>query len=275
MKLLPLAMLLAALAVAPASAHVAGEAPLDLDTALERSEAAVGTKVGDHVLTDARGRPLPLAAFRGRPLVISLVYTSCSSVCPATTQHLLDMVREAQRAFGDDAFAVLSVGFDARNDTPTRLRAFAAAQGIDHSAWQLATADAETLHLLLDDLGFSYKAAAGGFLHVTQTTILDAEGRVYRQVYGDNFPLQVFLEPLKELVFGSTAQFGSVKNIVDRIRFLCTVYDPSTGAYKFDYSYFVGMAVGGFSLAVMGVIVFRLWYKNRRLIAAQRARQRG
>lgn len=275
MTFLPLALLLTALAAAPAAAHETGRAPLDPDTALERSEVAVGNKVGDHVLTDSRGRPLPLAAYRGRPLVISLVYTSCSSVCPATTQNLLDRVREVRRTLGDDAFAVLSIGFDARNDTPDRLRAFAATQGIGAGSWQLATADAEALRLLLDDLGFSYQAAAGGFLHVTQTTILDAEGRVYRQVYGDSFPLQVFLEPLKELVFGTKAQFGSVKDVVDRIRFLCTVYNPSTGAYEFEYAYFIGMAVGGFSLAVMGVIVFRLWRNNRRLIAVQRAGQRG
>jgi protein SCO1/2 len=275
MKILPLAILLAALTVAPAGAHDAGPARLDADAALVRSAAAVGSEVGNHVLIDSRGKPLSLATLRGRPLVISLIYTSCSTVCPATTQNLLDKVREARRALGDEAFAVLSVGFDARNDTPARLRAFAATQGVNAGSWQLATADAETLHLLLDDLGFSYQAAAGGFLHVTQTTILDAEGRVYRQVYGDNFPLQVFLEPLKELVFGTKAQFGSVKDVVDRIRFLCTVYNPSTGAYEFEYAYFVGMAVGGLSLVVMGVIVFRFWHNNQRLVAAKRARQRG
>ena len=274
MKSCLLAILLAGLAAAPAAAHEVGQT-LDPDTALERSEAAVGTEVGSHVLTDSRGEKLPLAVFRGRPLIISLIYTSCTSVCPATTQNLLDMVDEARRTLGEDSFAVLSVGFDARNDTPARLRAFAATQGVGRPAWRFATADAETLHLLLDDLGFSYKAAAGGFLHVTQTTILDAEGRVYRQVYGDNFPLQVFIEPLKELIFGTTAQFSSVEDVIGRIRFLCTVYNPSTGAYEFEYAYFVGMAIGGFALVITGVIIFRLWRNNRRLIAAQRADQRG
>ncbi len=148
-------------------------------------------------------------------------------------------------------------------------------RGVAEPDWRLATADAGTLHRLLDDVGFSYESAAGGFLHVTQTTILDARGRVYRQVYGDNFPLQVFLEPLKELVFGTTAQIGSVKDVVDRIRFLCTVYNPSTGAYEFEYAYFVGMVVGGSSLVIMGIIVFRMWRKNRRLLATRKAAEQG
>ena len=259
------AVLLAGLAAVPA--HAADL--LDPKSALDRSEAALGTEIGDHVLTDSRGEPLPLANLRGRPLVISLVYTSCSSVCPATTQHLLDMVEEAQAIFGDEAFAVLSVGFDARNDTPARLRAFAATQGIDPRAWRLASADAETLSPFLDELGFSYAAAAGGFLHLTQTTILDSDGRVYRQIYGDDFPQQMLIEPLKELIYGGRTEFRSISDVVDRIRFLCTVYNPSTGAYGFEYAYFIGMAIGGVSLLLTGTIVFRLWRNNRRLLAAR------
>jgi protein SCO1/2 len=272
-KLWQCTVLLAGLGAAPAMAQAAGQGPLDPDAALALSEAAIGTEVGDYVLIDSRGEELALATLRGRPLVISLVYTSCSSVCPATTQHLIDMVGEARQVFGQDAFSVLSVGFDARNDTPARLRAFAATQGIDHRAWRLATADSATLAGLLDDLGFSYTEAAGGFLHVTQTTILDAEGRVYRQVYGDAFPSQVFLEPLKELIYGTSARFDSVEDVIDRIRFLCTVYNPSTGAYSFEYAYFIGMGIGGVSLVITGLIVYRLWRSNRRLVAAHRAEQ--
>lgn len=267
-----LTVLLAGLLAVPAAAHDRSQT-LDPDTALEQSEAAIGNSVGDHVLTDSRGEPLALAALRGKPVVVSLIYTSCADVCPATTQHIKDRVREARRTLGEDAFTVLTVGFDARGDTPARLRAFAATQGVNAPDWHLATADAATLHRLIDDLGFSYEAAAGGFQHITQTTILDAEGRVYRQVYGDGFPLQVFLEPLKELVFGTKARFGSVDEVVDRIRFLCTVYNPATGAYEFEYAYFVGMAIGGLSLIVMGVIVFRMWRYNRRLVARKAAEQ--
>lgn len=263
-------LFLAALA-SPAAGALDRDAPLDPAAVIERSEGALGNKVGPHVLTDSRGQPLPISQYRGRPLVISLIYTSCSSVCPPTTQHLKDMVREARRVLGEDAFAVLTVGFDARNDTPAQLRAFGSAHRLDLADWRLASADEATIARLLDDLGFSYRAIAGAFQHITQTTILDGEGRVYRQVYGDAFPQQVFLEPLKELTFGTTAQYGSVGEIVDRIRFLCTVYNPATGAYEFEYAYFVGMAVGGFSLIVMGVIVFRMWRRNRRLL--QTARQ--
>jgi len=255
----------------PASA--ATDARLDTAAVIERSEAAIGRMVGAYTLTDSHGDPLSLKAFRGKPLVISLVYTSCASVCPVTTQHVLGAVRAARKALGEGSFAVLTFGFDARHDTPAALDAFAHTQGIDLPGWQLASADAGTVEALLRDVGFSFDAAAGGFEHITQTTILDAEGRVYRQVYGDSFPDQVFIEPLKELVFGTSVRSMSLIDLVDRIKFICTVYNPSSGAYQFDYAIGFGIVIGGFSLILTGLIVFRLWRNNRRLLADRERRE--
>jgi protein SCO1/2 len=117
----------------------------------------------------------------------------------------------------------------------------------------------------MDDLGFSYRAAAGGFDHVTQTTIVDADGRVHRQVYGDAFPIQVFLEPLKEVVFGTSIKSLTLTGLIDRIRFICTVYDPSSGAYEVDYAIVFGISIGGLALLLTGFIILRVWQQNRRL----------
>lgn len=261
-RILALAALVAGLAAAPAHPQ-----PLDPEAVIERTEAAIGNRLGPHVLTDSQGRALPLSQFRDRPLVVSLVYTSCSSVCPVTTQHVLQAVRKARGVLGQDSFAVLTVGFDARHDTPERLTAFADAQGIDVADWRLASADERTITALLDDLGFSFEAAAGGFRHPTLTTIIDAEGRVYRQVYGDAFPDPVFIEPLKELVFGTSVRSVAIDDLVDRIRFICTVYNPSTGAYEFDYAIAFGISIGGLSLVLSGLVIFRLWRGN---VAARR-----
>ena len=269
------AFMAVAATVAPCLAHTEADTRLEPDAVIERSEAAIGRLVGSYVLTDSNGAPLALSTLHGRPLVVSLVYTSCSSVCPATTQHVLQAVRKARRVLGDDAFAVLTVGFDARRDTPAQLDAFARTQGIDLNDWQLASADAKTIHALLDDLGFSYDAAAGGFEHITQTTILDADGRVYRQVYGDNFPDQILIEPLKDLVFGTTTKSLSIDDLVNRIKFICTVYNPSSGAYEFDYAIGFGIVIGGLSLVLSGLVIFRLWRGNKRLLAARDAQGQG
>ena len=235
-----------------------GEVRLDPRRAVERSEQAIGRRLGDYQLIDSTSARLALRDYRGKPLVISLVYTACSSVCPPTTQNLIRAVREASRIFGTDAFNVLTVGFDARNDTPARLSQFSAAQGIRFRNWRLASADPATIEALLRDLGFSYAAVAGGFQHVTQTTILDGEGRIIRHVYGDEFPLQMLIEPLKDIVFGSSVP-STVAGFLDRVKFICTVYDPGAGRYRIDYGLVFGGTLAALSLLVFGGLIFREW----------------
>jgi protein SCO1/2 len=240
---------------------------LDPRTALKKSEAAIGRSVGAYTLTDSTGAPLALRSYRGKPLVVSLVYTACTSVCPTITQHLLGAVTNARRVFGADRFAVLTVAFDARNDTPARLTQFASTQGIDLANWKLASADTATVEALLRDLGFSYATIAGGFDHVTQTTIIDSDGRVYRHVYGDDFPLPMFIEPLKDVIYGTTTSF-TWNGVVDRIKFICTTFDPGAGRYRIDYGLMFGSVIGAISLIIFGGLIFREWRRTRGARAA-------
>lgn len=258
---------LLALALLPPAAR-AGEAKgIDAGAAFERSQAAIGTLTGAHVLTDHTGRPLALADLRGKPLVVSLVFTSCATVCPITTEYLREQVASARRTFGDGAFGVLTFGFDAGGDRPAQLAGFAGAHRLlGLGDWQIASADPETTAAFLEELGFSYRAIAGSFDHVTQTTILDAEGRVYRQIYGEAFPPQQLMEPLKELVFGRATRSIAPADLWDRLSFLCTVYNPLTGAYRFDYGIFFGIFFGALSLVITGGIIMRLWLQRRRAL---------
>lgn len=255
-----LVAMLTCLSVASAQAAPASSA-LDPDAAVAAGERALGRTVGDYRLVDSAGAPLALRDYRGKPLVISLVYSSCSSVCPPTTQHLIDAVNEAGRAFGLERFAVLTIGFDARHDTVARMAQFASVQGIKATNWRVASGDAATIEALLNDLGFSYRAVAGGFDHPTQTTIVDRDGKVYRHVYGDEFPLAMFMEPMKDVVYGTTTPF-SLGGILDRIRFICTAYDPGSRRYRFDYGLVFGGAIAAFSLLAMGGLIFREWMRS-------------
>ena len=253
---------LAGMLAQPVFAAAAGGqvARLDPRKVMEQSEQAIGRILGNYRLTDSTGAQLALRDYRGKPLIISLVYTACSSVCPPSTQHVMGAVNEAGRIFGPDGFNVLTVGFDARNDTPARMAQFASTQGIKFKSWRLASADPATIEALLRDLGFSYVAIAGGFDHVTQTTILDRDGKVYWHVYGDDFPLQMFIEPLKDIVYGTSSTF-SMSGILDRVKFICTVYDPGAGRYRIDYGLAFGSVIAALSLLVFGGLIYREWVR--------------
>lgn len=248
---------------------------LDPAAVYEKSEAAIGRTVADYKLTDSNGEAFKLGDYRGRPLVLSLIYTSCSTVCPPTTQHLRSAVAEAQRSIGGDRFAVITLGFDARNDTPARMASFKNTQNADLPGWRFASADPVTISALLRDVGFSYVNAAGGFDHITQTTIIDAQGKVYRHIYGEDFPLQVFMEPLKEAVFGLVASSMSINALVDRIRFICTVYDANVGHYRTSYAVFFGIGAGALSLLLSGWVVASAWRSARLAREARDAARRA
>lgn len=241
--------------------------PYDADSALEISQAAVGGTLQDLKFYDSQGRPVSLTKYQGRPLLISMIFTSCHHVCPAITRHLASAVEAAREVLEDDSFQVITVGFDTAVDTPDAMRMFAARQDVNDPNWDFLSASADTVASLVENIGFVYFPSPRGFDHINQVTVVDRDGVVYRQVYGAAFELPWLIEPLKELVF-NRPQPGShlVSDLVGRIKLFCTVYDPNTGRYKFDYSLFVGIAVG----AVM-VLAIAMWL----LVEFRRARRRN
>lgn len=241
---------------------------LTQDQALRLSQRAVGQVVGEYTLTDSEGRPVRLSSLRGKPLLVSFIYTGCFSVCPATTRTLKRAVESAMGALGPDSFNVASIGFNVPFDTPAALRTFAGQQGVYFPNWLFLSPDAQTLEGLARDLGFSYAGSAGGFDHITQVTILDRQGRVYRQVYGDSFPLPQLVGPLRELLTGSPPADESVAGFIERVRLLCTVYDPTTGRYRYKYSILFEIFGGLMGLSAMLIFLLVELRKTRRMRGA-------
>ena len=74
------------------------------DQAAALSEAAIGNSLPPLSFVDTQGRKVELAHFRGKPVLVSLVYTGCADVCPAIIQNLYPAIEVAQEALGEDAF---------------------------------------------------------------------------------------------------------------------------------------------------------------------------
>ena len=231
----------------------------DPDAALRTSQAAIGNTLGDLRFTDVHDEEFRLAGLRGKPLIVSFIYTSCHHVCPMFTRNLSSTVEIAAEALGDDAFNVVTIGFDWAADSPDRMRMFAASQGVARPNWYFLSGDAESVSALSESTGFLFSPSAKGFDHLLQVTIVDRDGRVYRQVYGEGLDAQAIVEPLKELVFDSPTGANPVTRWIDRFKLFCTVFDPNSGRYQFDYSIAVTVLTGLLSLAAIGYFVVREW----------------
>jgi protein SCO1/2 len=239
-------MLLCAVLARPAGAT----SRVDDAEALRISQAAIGRTLAGHELTAADGTRLTFEQLRGRPVVLSFVYTSCYHVCSTLTLHLRETVKVARDALGKDSFSVVTVGFDTPNDTPQRMGAYARERGVDLPGWYFASADAPTMARLLRDAGFTYFASPKGFDHITQTAIIDAAGRIVLQVYGEDFAPPLLVEPLKKLVWGVNLDRGTVEGLLNTVKLFCTIYDPTSGRYRFDYSLIVNIVAGSLALGI-------------------------
>ncbi len=214
-------------------------------TALNTSQKAIGNQLGDYSVTDVNGQQHSLAELRGKPMVLSMIFTSCHQICPMTTRHLAEVIDKARAALGNDSFTVVAIGFDTAVDTPEAMRYFAKQQGIEDADWKLFSIDAADVSALTHDVGLIYFPSARGFDHIIQATVIDAEGVVYRQVYGQVFDTPLLVEPLKDLILGRPQPSQDfISELFNKVRFFCTVYDPVRDGYYFDYSLFLGLFIG-------------------------------
>ncbi len=248
----------------------AGAAPARLDpqAVLASSAAAVGHIPGTYSMRDRQGRVVRLEDFRGRPLLVNFIYTACFEICPNSTLALSKAVNAMRERFGSSQFNVVSIGFDQPTDSPTALRSFAAQRRISDPNWEFLSPRREDVPALARDFGFSYVATAGGFEHTLQVSILDAEGRIRRQVVGDAFSADMLGEPLKQLIgglpVGDTLRFT---DLVDRVRILCSVYDPVTGEYRVSYARYFEIA-GGITF-----IIAMIWFGINEWLLVRAARR--
>ncbi|HJV63730.1 MAG TPA: SCO family protein [Albitalea sp.] len=268
------ALLLSAAALwpgwSPAQA-AAAEPALDAAEALRASQAVVGRRIGDYTLLDREQRPVRLASYRGKPLLVSFIYTGCFQVCPTTTRSLAETVKALQGRFGPNQFNVVSIGFNQPADSPQALKAFAAQHRIDQPNWEFLSPPMRIVEPLTRDFGFRYQATAAGFDHVLQVTLVDADGRIVRQVYGDRLAADTLGEPMKQLLAGAPLPAGvQLSDLIDRVRLLCTVYDPKTGTYRVDYSLPLEIAGGITFIVAMALYMLNEWRGRR----AQRRRLR-
>jgi protein SCO1/2 len=93
------------------------------------------------VRDDGKAVNLPAELDDGRPVVLNFVYTSCTTICPLSSQ----IFEQFQEDLGGphDPVHLVSISIDPEQDTPARLRAYAAQfhahKGWDHYSGSLAS----------------------------------------------------------------------------------------------------------------------------------------
>ena len=72
----------------------------------------------------------------GRPVVMDFIYTTCTSICPMSSQTLAELQKKLDAS--NSPVHLVSISIDPENDTPVRLREYAKKFGAG-PAWQFYT----------------------------------------------------------------------------------------------------------------------------------------
>jgi len=128
-------------------------------------------------LQDQQGRQFDLASMRGRPIIVSMFYASCTAACPLT----IDTIEETRRAVdpsGRAAPSVLMISFDPQHDDVFNLAAMAKAHRLDPERWRLTRPTAGDIDAFAATLGVAYRRRASDFSHNAVIALLDENGRL-------------------------------------------------------------------------------------------------
>jgi len=128
-----------------------------------------GIPVRDFTLRDQDGRLVSLSALRGRPAILTFLYSTCRTECPLTTQQIRGALDDTGQAL-----PVLAVSVDPKGDTPARARRFLVEQRMDGRMRFLLGTRARLRPIWK---AYGIQPQGRGFEHSAYVFVLDPTGR--------------------------------------------------------------------------------------------------
>lgn len=146
------------------------------------------------------GEKVRLSDFEGKPLIISMVYLSCSYICPT----IISQIQKMQSSISEEdrgKYQLLVISFDPTRDTPQAMRAYGPKHNIDFSHWTFATnPDDGKIRELAALLDFKYQKDKGGeFTHSYVVALLDKNGVLKERLTAPTDANSNFIKSLKQI----------------------------------------------------------------------------
>jgi protein SCO1/2 len=230
--------------------------PLDLDF---RDEAGRRVRLGDF--------------FRGRPVVLSLVYYECPMLCTQVLNGLASSLSVLSLEVGRE-FDVVTVSFDPRETPPlaaAKKKTYVRRYGRPgaESGWHFLTGEPAAITALTEAVGFSYAfdEKTGQFAHASAIFVATPDGRLARYLYGIEYAPRDLRLALVE------ASEGRIGGPVDAVLLYCFHYDPTAGRYGAVALNVIRLG-GGVTLVLLGAFL-AVSLRAERRARARRAEARG
>ena len=125
-------------------------------------------------------RPRTWDDFRGSEVIVSMIYTTCTTACPLIVSEIKQILKSADR----EHLPVLLVSMDPTRDTPEALTAMKERHGLGLN-WTFAQTSDNEVREVAAALGARYRQLPNGdFNHSQVITLLDSTGSIVERAEG-------------------------------------------------------------------------------------------
>jgi protein SCO1/2 len=151
-------------------------------------------------LTSQDGAPVSLGDFRGKAVVVTFIFASCTDACPLLTDKMARVQDKLGTLFGKK-IAFMSITVDPERDTPEVLKQYAESFGANPAGWFFLTGEASAIGEVERRYGIYVKKSPSGDIdHTFLTSLIDSKGVLRVQYLGVRFDLEEFRSDLLGLV---------------------------------------------------------------------------
>lgn len=138
------------------------------------------------------GDTVTLARWKGTPVVLTMVFTSCQATCPLTMAKLGEIQEKFDREKIPAQFVIVS--FDPTRDTPERLASYRRETGHTRPNWTFLVGSEEDTRMLAMLIGIKYSRnpISGDIMHDNKIVLLNGAGEVTKELLGLDAPIEDF-----------------------------------------------------------------------------------
>lgn len=153
-------------------------------------------------VTDTTGATSALGLWKGHPVVVSMIYTSCTAACPLIVTDMKG-VEAALSPAAREQVRYLLISMDPTRDTPAALAEMRAKHNLDER-WAVLGSSEDGVRQIAAVLGIRYRPLPdGGFNHSAVLTLLDGGGEIVERIDGLGKPREALVARAEALVGGA------------------------------------------------------------------------
>lgn len=206
---------------------------------------------------DESNQLVPLRTYFGdKPVVIEMVYFTCTSLCPMTLMESANSLKRVSLEPGKD-YDVVVISIDP-HDTPEAAAekkaeyAKAFERPSFNAGWHFLTGTQDSISRMEDAVGFHarWDDSTKQFIHAGGIMVATPEGKLSRYFYGIQYAPQ---DLRMSLVDAAKHRIGTP---VDYVLLFCFHYDAAQGKYTLAIVRIIKLAAGVTALALFALVYF-------------------